>query len=139
MVGILIFGIGIGVLVVIGFELIKVYLNSKIFLKMKGVIVIVKDVNGKMVLLIIYNGIMYLLVWVVGILFGIEIIYDSVILFVLIGGENEIGLVIKDKVILSIFGIIVLGFIVWYIKDFVEIIYKGKDYKDVYLYIDFVK
>ncbi|MGG3508059.1 hypothetical protein ABES58_21555 [Paenibacillus lautus] len=137
--GTLTLGIGTGAMASSALEPIKAYLNSKISLKLNGTVVTPKDANGKTVLPITYNGTTYLPVRAVGDLMDIDIRYDSATSSVLIGGNQGSPSETSSPLSLSSLGASVLGTSAWHTKDSSDTVYKGKDYKDVYLHTDSAK
>lgn len=135
-------GIGTGALAATGLEPIRAYLNSTLSFKVNGTSAQLTDANGKKVLPITYNGTTYLPVRAVGQLMDIPVNYDGANASINIGSGSTSGgntgggsttTPSSSKQTLSELGSSAMESSELRTKDPAQTVYKGKDYKEVYI------
>ncbi|MEW4370789.1 hypothetical protein [Paenibacillus kandeliae] len=135
-------GIGTGALAATGLEPIRAYLNSTLSFKVNGNAAQLTDANGKKVLPITYNGTTYLPVRAVGQLMDIPVNYDGANASINIGSGSTSGgstgggsttTPSSSKQTLSELGSSAMESSELRTKDPAQTVYKGKDYKEVYI------
>ncbi len=136
-------GIGTGAIAATSLQPIRAYLNSALSFNVNGTAAQLTDANGKKVLPITYNGTTYLPVRAVGQLMDIPVNYDSANSSISIGNGSSTGggntgggsstAPSSSKQTLSELGSTAMESSALRTKDPAQTVYKGKDYKEVYI------
>ncbi|MFD1883938.1 hypothetical protein [Paenibacillus wenxiniae] len=135
-------GIGTGAIAATSLQPIRAYLNSALSFNVNGTAAQLTDANGKKVLPITYNGTTYLPVRAVGQLMDIPVNYNSANSSISIGNGSTSGgntgggsttTPSSSKPTLSQLGSTAMESSELRTKDPAKTVYKGKDYKEVYI------